>query len=520
VFARATVAVAGPVPIDETPSNDTATASLSVAQRISAAPAQRIVGLIGVAGAAGDVNGDGFADLAIATGSNEGTILLLNVVNPSNPDKRALSEAPLTLSPAPTTGVAAVDIDADKDLDIVVTAGAGVAKQLFVNSGAATFSASAIGNASENGHAVAVADVNGDLLPDVVFANTGASTVYTQGTGLSFIQTGTLGNADSRALVLADLFGDTLPEIVLANADGNAAIYRNTGGTFALELSLPTGPTTSVAAADFNADGRVDLVFGRDTATAPAAPSDGVWLNTSTSAGSFFQSALLGASPTAAVATADLDLDGDTDILVVNRTGAHQVYGNSGTGTFALHPQQLAEPGAVAAAFALFGADPRIDVALIGQSATAIYYNDGAGNLGLGDTTPPTIQLVGQPTITLTAGDTYTDAGATATDTADGDVTSRIKVENPVDVAVIGSYTVTYRVTDLSGNAATPVTRTVRVQAGGGTGGGGGGATGLEVALWLAFAIIAARGQRTTRRAPARPSPTLPAHRSSERRAA
>jgi hypothetical protein len=143
---------------------------------------------------------------------------------------------------------------------------------------------------------------------------------------------------------------------------------------------------------------------------------------------------------------------------------------------------------------------------LVGQSATAIYYNDGAGNLGMGDTTPPTIQLVGQATVNVTAGETYTDAGATATDTSDGDMTSRIKVDNPVDAAVIGTYTVTYRVTDLSGNAATPVTRTVRVQAGGGTGGGGGGATGLEVVLWLALAIVAARLHRETRCNPVRAS--------------
>src|SRR4030095_6939113 len=123
-------------------------------------------------------------------------------------------------------------------------------------------------------------------------------------------------------------------------------------------------------------------------------PSDLVWLNTSTTTGNFFLSAQLGASPTAAIAMADVDLDGDSDILVVNRGGAHQVYANAGGGTFALHPQQIAEPGAGAATFALFGADQRIDVALVGRSATAIYYNDGAGNLGLGDTTPPTIQLV------------------------------------------------------------------------------------------------------------------------------
>jgi VCBS repeat-containing protein len=496
VFTRAKVSIPTPVPIDETPRNDTATAALSVAQRISAAPSQRIVGVTGVSAAAGDVSGDGFADLAIATGSNKGTIVLLSIVDPANANKRVLSETPLTLGLAPSTGVALADLDGDKDLDAVTAAGAGNAKQLFLNAGPASFTPTAIGAASEDGHAVATGDLNGDLLPDVVFANNGPSTVYMQGSGTSFTRTATLGTADSRGVVLVDLFGTPLPEIVLANASGDASIYRNTGGTFTLELTLPTGPTSSVAAADFNADGHMDLAFGRDTATAPAVPSNPVMLNTSASAGSFFQSASLGASPTAAVAIADFDIDGDADVLVVNTTGAHQIYANSGTGTFVLHPQQIAEPGAAAAAVALLGVDARVDAALVGQSATAVYYNDGAGNLGMGDTTPPTIQLRGQATVTVIVGEAYSDAGATATDTVDGDVTSRIAVENPVDAAVIGTYTVTYRVTDLSGNAAAPVTRTVRVQAREPTGGGGGGATGLEVALWLALAIVVARLQR------------------------
>jgi hypothetical protein len=51
---------------------------------------------------------------------------------------------------------------------------------------------------------------------------------------------------------------------------------------------------------------------------------------------------------------------------------------------------------------------------------------------------------------------------------------------------VLGTYTVTYNVTDRSGNAAVPVTRTVVVGARTGTGGGGGGAFGLGLALFLA----------------------------------
>jgi hypothetical protein len=56
------------------------------------------------------------------------------------------------------------------------------------------------------------------------------------------------------------------------------------------------------------------------------------------------------------------------------------------------------------------------------------------------------------------------DAGATAADNYDGDITGSIVVVNPVDVNVVGSYTVTYNVTDGAGNPATEVSRTVNVE--------------------------------------------------------
>ena len=79
------------------------------------------------------------------------------------------------------------------------------------------------------------------------------------------------------------------------------------------------------------------------------------------------------------------------------------------------------------------------------------------------DSTPPELTLLGQPTVTLQVGDAYTDAGATARDDLDGDVTAQIVTDNPVDTSRTGTYVVTYSVSDLSGNHAS-VTRTVIVQ--------------------------------------------------------
>ncbi|HTR18865.1 MAG TPA: immunoglobulin-like domain-containing protein [Candidatus Paceibacterota bacterium] len=79
------------------------------------------------------------------------------------------------------------------------------------------------------------------------------------------------------------------------------------------------------------------------------------------------------------------------------------------------------------------------------------------------DTTKPVITLLGDANVTLEVGSTYTDAGATASDNYDGDLTASIVTNNPVNTAVIGDYTVTYDVSDSSSNAALQVTRTVHV---------------------------------------------------------
>ncbi|GGI56352.1 immunoglobulin-like domain-containing protein [Winogradskyella haliclonae] len=79
------------------------------------------------------------------------------------------------------------------------------------------------------------------------------------------------------------------------------------------------------------------------------------------------------------------------------------------------------------------------------------------------DTTAPVITLLGSATVNLTVGDAYTDAGATATDNIDGNLTSSIVVTGSVDTNTAGTYTLTYNVSDAAGNAATPVVRTVNV---------------------------------------------------------
>jgi hypothetical protein len=109
---------------------------------------------------------------------------------------------------------------------------------------------------------------------------------------------------------------------------------------------------------------------------------------------------------------------------------------------------------------------------VVGQLGVRLVANDGSLDSAvfvldvqvLADTVPPVIVVTGSPTVTINLGGTYTDAGATATDNIDGDISDQIVVDNPVDTSQVGTYTITYTVDDFAGNS-TVATRTVIVQA-------------------------------------------------------
>ncbi|MFY9152763.1 MAG: immunoglobulin-like domain-containing protein [Prolixibacteraceae bacterium] len=81
-----------------------------------------------------------------------------------------------------------------------------------------------------------------------------------------------------------------------------------------------------------------------------------------------------------------------------------------------------------------------------------------------GDRIKPVITLIGDASIAICQGETYNDAGATATDDVDGDISSRIIVGNHVDKDIPDTYIVTYNVSDAAGNDAIEVKRTVVVK--------------------------------------------------------
>ena len=68
------------------------------------------------------------------------------------------------------------------------------------------------------------------------------------------------------------------------------------------------------------------------------------------------------------------------------------------------------------------------------------------------DSTPPVITILGANPASVDLGASYVDAGATAYDSADGDLTAGIEAISNVNTSIAGAYRVVYLVEDTSGN--------------------------------------------------------------------
>lgn len=113
------------------------------------------------------------------------------------------------------------------------------------------------------------------------------------------------------------------------------------------------------------------------------------------------------------------------------------------------------------------GATPTVKLSGDGPHTLTLVVRDPDGGsdsdsvtITVTDTTAPVLTLNGSDPMTIEGGSLFTDPGARATDTCDGEVS--VSVSGSVNTAVVGTYTLTYTATDRAGNTAR-TTRTVNV---------------------------------------------------------
>jgi len=102
-----------------------------------------------------------------------------------------------------------------------------------------------------------------------------------------------------------------------------------------------------------------------------------------------------------------------------------------------------------------------------GSNVEVLTVRDALSRMGVTppptDTTAPIITLTGSASTSVTVNTVYTDAGAAASDTTDGNISANIVVTGTVATSTVGTYILRYNVNDAAGNPAVEVTRTVNV---------------------------------------------------------
>jgi len=374
-----------------------------------------------------DVDGDGDLDAVLGADSGANRIW-------RNDGNGGFADAGQDVGTGPTTAVLAARLDCDHDVDLV-TVGAGTAR-VWSNDGTGRFAlagrldAAATGavallpadddarldvfaGSSEAGPshvfylregpevigsgqrlgttpatALAAADFDGDGDTDVVAAALRVAPVFwassLSGTagGLGFDETGSqLGQGGAVGLAVGDMDRDGYLDVVEAKGTAPAAVHwRNDGtGAFVRVRDLTTG-ISAVALADVDHDGDLDLLAGGETTGLHLWRAD---------RGELGLPSLISTAPTVALAVADVDRNGTADVLLAGGPGSRtELWLNDGTGAFLASAEDLPQ-GALAVVLLDFEGDGDRDVVLGTEDGLQLLANAGDGTF-------PDRRLVGQ----------------------------------------------------------------------------------------------------------------------------
>ncbi|MEY4830144.1 MAG: hypothetical protein RLZZ562_1940 [Planctomycetota bacterium] len=278
-----------------------------------------------------------------------------------------------------------VDIDNDGDLDLLTAPFSNPAWGIVhVNDGKGTFRDETSARWNPTGtqrtfYAFAVGDVDRDGDQDIVLGQSGQDRLYlNDGSGRFVDATATHLPVDAdrtTSLALADLDNDGDLDIAAANSLQANRVWRNDGtGRFATAANtMPNDAFWSqgIAAVDVDGDLDLDLIvadWNTQTGTQPR-----LYLNSG--AATFVDATAgrltAGRANDGGVASADIDRDGDMDVVALGG-----LYVNDGTGTF-VDETTARMPGTVGLEprFADFDGDGDLD--LIGYQT--LFLNDGTG---------------------------------------------------------------------------------------------------------------------------------------------
>ena len=165
-----------------------------------------------------------------------------------------------------------------------------------------------------------------------------------------------------------------------------------------------------------------------------------------------------------------VDTTGPTITLTEHSTLGGVETVNIQTGQTYVDPGATATDNYDAGAINVTTTSNNVDTSALGAYTVSYQAQDSLGNtttssrtVNVVDTTTPVMNLIGSNAINVNIDGTYTELGVTITDNGN-DVSSNVIITNgTVDTSSVGTHTILYDYTDIGGNAAPQLSRTVTI---------------------------------------------------------